>query len=92
MRGSHLQEDIRQQQQKRRPTTIERHYPYHETRHRGSNAEALKWYLSLNMNFCKSTSPGAKTNPAVRFCSEVLKSIDTHELDYQFHVGYTQIV
>ena len=24
------------------------------------NAEAFKWYLLLNMNFCKSTSPGIK--------------------------------
>ena len=56
------------------------------------NAEAVKWYLSLNMNFCKSTSPGVKTDPAVMFCSEVFKSIDIHELDYQFHVGYNQIV
>ena len=55
-------------------------------------AEAVKWYLSLNMNFCKSTSPAVKTDPAVKFHSEVFKSIDTHELDYQFHVGYNQIV
>ena len=44
------------------------------------------------MNFCKSTSPGVKTDPAVMFHSEVLKSIDTHELNYQFHVGYNQII
>ena len=56
------------------------------------NAEAAKWYLSLNMNFCKSTSTGVKADPAVTFCSEVLKSIDTHKLDYQFHVGHNQIV
>ena len=57
-----------------------------------ANAEAVKWYLSLNMNFCKSTSPSVKTGPAVTFCSEVFKSIDTHKLDYQFHVGYNKIV
>ena len=57
-----------------------------------ANAEAAKWYLSLNMNFCKSTSPGIKTDQAVTFCSEVLKSIDTQKLDYQFRVGYYQIV
>ena len=57
-----------------------------------ANAEAVKWYLSLNMNFCKSTSPGVKTDPAVTFCSEVCTSTDTYELNYQFHVGYTQIV
>ena len=56
------------------------------------NAEAVKWNLSLNMNFCKSTRPGVKTDPAVKFRSEVFKSIDNHELDYQFHVGYDQIV
>ena len=56
------------------------------------NAEADKWYLSLNMNLCKSTSPGVKTDPAVIFCSEMFKSINTHELDYQFHIGYNQIV
>ena len=55
------------------------------------NAEAVKWYLSLNMNFCKSTGPAVKTDPAVTFCSEVFKSINTHKLDYQFHVGYNQI-
>ena len=55
-------------------------------------AEAVKWYLSLNLNFCKPTSPGVKTDRAVTFCSEVFKSTDTHELDYQFHVGYKQIV
>ena len=57
-----------------------------------ANAEAVKWYLSLNMNFCKSTSPGVKIDPAITFRSEVFKSIDIHELDYQFHVRYNQIV
>ena len=49
-----------------------------------ANAEAVKWFLSLNMNFCKSTSIDLKTDPAVTFLSEVFQSIDTHELDYQF--------
>ena len=44
------------------------------------------------MNFCKSTSPTVKADPAVTSCSEIFKSIDTHELDYQFYVGYVQIV
>ena len=57
-----------------------------------ADEEAVKWYLSLNMNFCKSISPGVKADPDVTFRSEVFKSIDTHELDYQFHVGYNQIV
>ena len=57
-----------------------------------ANAEAVKWYLLRNMNFCKSTSPGMKTDLATMFHSEVLKSIDTYELDYQFHIGYNQIV
>ena len=57
-----------------------------------ANTEGVKWYLSLNMNFCKSTSPGVKADPAVTFCSELFKSIDTHELDYQCHVGYNQTV
>ena len=52
-----------------------------------ANTEAFKWYLSLNMNFCKSISPDVKTDPVVIFCSEVFKSINTHQLDYQFHVG-----
>ena len=39
------------------------------------NAEAVKWYLSLNMNFCKSTSPAFKSDLAVTFRSEVFKSI-----------------
>ena len=56
------------------------------------NAEAVKWYPSLSMNFRRSTSPGVKTYPAVTFRSEVFKSIDTHKLDYQFHVRYNQIV
>ena len=56
------------------------------------NVEAVKWYLSLNMNFCKSASPAVKTDPAVTFRSELFKSIDHHKLDYQFHVGYNQIV
>ena len=55
------------------------------------NVEAVKWYLSLNMNFCKSTNPCVKTDPAVTFHSEVFKSSDIHELDYQFHVGYNLI-
>ena len=49
-----------------------------------ANMEAVKWYLSLNMNFCKSTSPGVKTDAAVTFRSETFKSIDTYELDYQY--------
>ena len=56
------------------------------------NTEAVKWYLSLNINFGKSTSPIIKTDPAVTFSSEVFKSIDTHKLDYQFHAEYNQIV
>ena len=56
-----------------------------------ANAEAVKWYLSLNINFCKSTSPSVKADPAVTFHSEVFKCINTHELDYQFHIGYDQI-
>ena len=56
------------------------------------NAEAVKWYLPPNMNFCKSTSCGVKTDPAVTFRSEVFKSIDTYKLDYQLHVGYNQTV
>ena len=57
-----------------------------------ANAEAAKWYLWLNMNFCKSTRPSIKTDPAVTFRSEVFKSIDTHKLNYPFHVGYNHIV
>ena len=56
------------------------------------NTKSVKWYLSLNMNFCKCTSPAVKTNPAVMFCSEMFKSFDTYELDYLFHVRYNQIV
>ena len=52
------------------------------------NAEAVKWYLSLNMNFCNSSSAAVKADPAVMFHSEVFKSINTHKLYYQFHVGY----
>ena len=44
------------------------------------------------MNFCKSTSSAVKTDPTVTFRSEVFKSIDIQELDYQFHVGYNEIV
>ena len=36
--------------------------------------------------------PAVKTDPAVTFYSEAFKSIGTQELDYQFHVGYNQIV
>ena len=56
------------------------------------NAEAVKSYLLLNINFCKSKSPHVKTDPTITFCSEVFKSIDTHELDYQFHLEYNQIL
>ena len=49
-----------------------------------ASAEDVKRYLSLNMNFCKSTSPGVQTDPAVKFRSVVFKSIDTHEIDYHF--------
>ena len=45
-----------------------------------ANVEAVKWYLSLNMYFYKSTSPIAKTDMTAMFRSEVFKSIDTHEL------------
>ena len=46
-----------------------------------ANAVAIKWDLSLNMNFCKSTSPGVKTDPAVTFRSEVFKSrCSTHSI------------
>ena len=46
-----------------------------------ANAVAIKWDLSLNMNFCKSTSPGVKKDPAVTFRSEVFKSrCSTHSI------------
>ena len=54
--------------------------------------EAFMWYLSLNMNFCKSTSPGFKTDLTVTFHPEVFTTIDTQELDYQFHAGYNYVV
>ena len=57
-----------------------------------ASAEVAKWCLSLNMNFCKSTSPGVKMNPTVTIHSEMFKSIGTHELVYQFPVGYNLIV
>ena len=57
-----------------------------------ANAEADKWYLSLNMIFWKFTSPGVKSDSAVMLHSEVFKSINTHKLDYQFHAEYNQIV
>ena len=57
-----------------------------------ANAEAFKWYLSLNMNFYKSTSPAIKADLTLTFHSEVFKSIDSNELNYQFYVGYNQVV
>ena len=57
-----------------------------------ANVEVIKWYLSLNMIFCKSTSRGIKADPAVTFGLKVFKSIDIHDLNYLFHVGYNQIV
>ena len=55
-----------------------------------ANADTVKSYLSLNMNFFKSTSSDVKEDPTVTFCSEVFKSIDIHELNYQLHVGYNK--
>ena len=56
-----------------------------------AKVKAVKWYLSLSMNFCKSTKPGIKTN-LVTFHSEVFKSVNIHKFNYQFHVWYNQIV
>ena len=56
------------------------------------NTKSVKWYLSLNMNFCKCTSPAVKTDLAVTFHSEVFKSVNLHELDYEYHVVFNQIV
>ena len=57
-----------------------------------ANVETVKWYLSLNKNFRKTTCPGLKTGPAVTSCLEVFKSTNIHEHDYQLDVGYNQIV
>ena len=57
-----------------------------------ATVEAVKCYLSLNIKFCKFTSPGVKTGQAIKFQSEVFKSIDISEPGNQFHVGYKQIV
>ena len=38
------------------------HFIERQTR---ANTKAVKWYLSLNMNFCKSTSSGVTTDPTV---------------------------
>ena len=43
-----------------------------------TNVEFFKWYLSIHMNFCKSTSPGSKTDPSIMFHPGVFKSIDIH--------------
>ena len=39
-----------------------------------ANKEAVKWYLSLNLNFCKSTSPGVKTSS----CYVPLRGVQVH--------------
>ena len=48
--------------------------------------------LRQGVNMNKSTSPAVKTYWAITFYSEVFKCIDTHELHYQFHGGYNEIV
>ena len=47
-----------------------------------ANVEAVKWYLSLNMDLCNFAGPGVKTDPAVTFCWEVVKSIDTRKHNF----------
>ena len=53
-----------------------------------ANAKTVKWYLSLNINFCKSTKPGVRTDGTVTFCSE----IHWHpRFRLPIHVGCNQI-
>ena len=95
MYDSHLQEGIQQQQERdilqqlKEVIRSMRRVIEGQTR---VNAEVFNLYLSLNMNFSKSRGPGVKTDPTVTFRSEVFKSINIYNFDYQFHEGRNQTV
>ena len=95
MHDSHLQEGIQQQQERgilqqlKEVIRSMRRVIEGQTR---VNAEVFNLYLSLNMNFSKSRGPGVKTDPTVTFRSEVFKSINIYNFDYQFHEGRNQTV
>ena len=49
---------------------------------------AVKWYISLNLHFCKAADATVKTAPSVIFRSEVFRSILTQNLEDMFEAGY----
>ena len=86
---------IEYQQQQRRPATIERGYPEHETCHPGTKSSyrgSCQVVSITKHELLQVHSPGAKIDPGFMFHSEVFKSIDNHELYYHFQVGYNQVV
>ena len=55
-------------------------------------SKSIKWYLSLNVEFCGATNPLKRTDPPVTFRTEVFTSITEYDLEEMANLGYEQIV
>ena len=52
---------------------------------------AIKWYLSLQLFFCKSADPTVKTDQRAIFESIVFYSVDNQKTNEMVTLGYNQL-
>ena len=53
--------------------------------------QALKWYVTLKLNFHKANDPAVITEPPVVFRTEVLISVNVEDIDAMFHAVYNEL-
>ena len=53
--------------------------------------QALKWYITLKLNFHNENDPAVITEPPVVFRTEVFTSVNVDDLDPKFHAVYNEL-
>ena len=53
--------------------------------------QALKWYVTLKLNFHKANDPAVITEPPVVFRTEVFTSVNVEDIDAMFHAVYNEL-
>ena len=53
--------------------------------------QALKWYVTLKLNFHKANDPAVITEPPVVFRTEVFISVNVEDIDAKFHAVYNEL-
>lgn len=57
-----------------------------------TKSKAIKWYLSLGVEFCSATNPSKMTDPPVIFRSQTFASLDENDLEELLITAYDQII